>query len=112
MENLSGVVGHLKKELQKAQQEAQRYTAALAALGSAGFNGQRTLSASARRRISLAQKKRWAQARNGIAHGSGRAENNGLGSYQTHHLGIRPQQDRGGTAGTVGEDTGGKKKAA
>ena len=65
MGNLSGVVGHLKKELARAQQEVQRFTAALAALGSAGSNGQRTLSASARRKISLAQKKRWAQARNG-----------------------------------------------
>jgi hypothetical protein len=65
MGNLSGVVGHLKKELARAQQEVQRFSVALAALGSAGSNGQRTLSASARRKISLAQKKRWAQARNG-----------------------------------------------
>jgi hypothetical protein len=65
MGNLSGVVGHLKKELSRAQQEVQRFTAALAALGSSGSNGHRTLSADARRRISLAQKKRWAKARNG-----------------------------------------------
>jgi len=65
MGNLSGVVGHLKKELQRAQQEVQRFTAALAALGSSSLNGHRTLSASARKRISLAQKKRWARARNG-----------------------------------------------
>jgi hypothetical protein len=65
MGNLSGVVGHLKKELARAQQEVQRFTTALAALGSAGSNGRHTLSADARRRISLAQKKRWAKARNG-----------------------------------------------
>ena len=65
MGNLSGVVQHLKKELGRAQQEVQRYTVALAALGSSASNGHRTLSASARRRISVAQKKRWAQARNG-----------------------------------------------
>src|SRR5437762_8310816 len=65
MGNLSGVVGHLKKELARAQQEVQRFTTALAALGSSSSNGHRTLSASARRRISLAQKKRWAMARNG-----------------------------------------------
>lgn len=65
MGHLSGVVGHLKKELKRAQQEVQRFTAALAALGSAGSNGQRTLSASARKRISVAQKERWAKARNG-----------------------------------------------
>jgi hypothetical protein len=56
-------VGQLKRALGKAQQEVQRLTRALAALGSSHTNGQRTLSASARRRISLAQKKRWATAR-------------------------------------------------
>src|ERR1700681_2510661 len=66
MANLSGVRGQLKKELVRAQQEVQRFTAALAALGSSSSNGHRTLSADARRRISLAQKKRWAKARNGL----------------------------------------------
>ena len=65
MGNISGVVGYLKKELSRAQQEVQRFTAALAALGSAGSNGQRILSASARKRISLAQKARWAKTRRG-----------------------------------------------
>jgi hypothetical protein len=65
MGNLSGVAGQLKKELKRAQQEVQRFTAALAALGSSSSNGHRTLSADARRRISLAQKKRWAIARKG-----------------------------------------------
>lgn len=65
MGNLSVVVEHLKKELGRAQQEVQRFTAALAALGSSNSNARRTLSASARKRISLAQKKRWARARNG-----------------------------------------------
>jgi hypothetical protein len=63
MGNISGVVGYLKKELKRARQEVQRFTAALAALGSSNSNGRRTLSASARRRISLAQKKRWAKTR-------------------------------------------------
>jgi hypothetical protein len=57
MGNFAGAVGHLKKELKRAQQDVQRLTAALAALG--GTNGYRTLSASARKRISLAQKARW-----------------------------------------------------
>ena len=65
MGNLSGVVGQLKKELVRAQQEVQRFAGALAALGSSGSNERRTLSASARRRISLAQKARWANARKG-----------------------------------------------
>jgi hypothetical protein len=63
MGSLSGVVGHLKEELERAQQEVQRFTAALAALGSSSSNGHRTLSASARKRISIAQKKRWARAK-------------------------------------------------
>ena len=61
MGNLSGVAGQLKKELVRAQQEVQRFTAALAALGSSGSNGRRPLSASARKRISFAQKARWAK---------------------------------------------------
>ena len=61
MGNLSRVAGQLKKELVRARQEVQRFTAALAALGSPGSNGQRTRSASARKRLSLAQKRRWAK---------------------------------------------------
>jgi hypothetical protein len=64
MANNSGVVGLLKKELGRAQQEVQRFTAALAALGSAHSNGGSTLSAAARKKISLAQKKRWAKVAN------------------------------------------------
>jgi hypothetical protein len=63
MGNLSGVVGYLKKELERAQQEVHKFTAALAGLGSSSSNGHRTISASARKRISLAQKARWAKAK-------------------------------------------------
>jgi hypothetical protein len=63
MGNRSGVVVQLKKALGIAQQEVQRFTAALAALGSSHSNGRRSLSAAARKRISLAQKKRWAAGR-------------------------------------------------
>lgn len=63
MGNLFVVVQHLKKELGRAQQEVRRFTAALSALGRSHSNGQRTLSAAARKKISLAQKKRWAAAR-------------------------------------------------
>jgi hypothetical protein len=65
MGNLSGVVEDLKKELARAQQDVQRLTAALAALESLNSDGGRTLSASARKKISLAQKARWAKARKG-----------------------------------------------
>ena len=63
MGNRSGVVGQLKKALGIAQREVQQFAAALAALGSAHSNGRRTLSAGARKKISLAQKKRWAKAK-------------------------------------------------
>ena len=64
MKNLSGVVQQLKKERERAQNEVQRIDTALAALGSLRSNGssrQHTMSAAARRRISLAQKARWAK---------------------------------------------------
>ena len=65
MPNLSGVVQQLKKAQAKAQAEVDRLGAALAALGSltgGSLTGKRrTLSAVARRKISLAQKARWAK---------------------------------------------------
>ncbi|HXM13311.1 MAG TPA: hypothetical protein VN946_25405 [Terriglobales bacterium] len=33
-------------------------------------------------------------------------EGDGLGSCEAHNVGISPQEDRGGTKGAVGEDTG------
>jgi hypothetical protein len=62
MKHMSGVVQLLKKERERAQKQVQRIDEALAALGSVSSNGSsRTMSASARRRISLAQKARWAK---------------------------------------------------
>jgi hypothetical protein len=70
MENISGVVRHLRKELEKelerAKNEVERYAAALVALGSKsgarrGSGQRRPLSVAARRKISLAQKARWAK---------------------------------------------------
>jgi len=29
---------------------------------------------------------------------------------EAHHVGVSPQEDRGGTKGTVGEDTGGEEE--
>jgi hypothetical protein len=34
----------------------------------------------------------------------------GLGSCQTHHVGVSPQEDRGGAAGEMGEGQGGEEK--
>ena len=62
MENISAVVRHLRKELERAKREVERYGAALVALGISKLGGQRhALSAAARRKISLAQKARWAK---------------------------------------------------
>jgi hypothetical protein len=66
MGNLSGVVQQLEKERERAQKEVQRIDAALAALGSLSSNGSsrnHTMSAAGRKRISLAQKARWAKTR-------------------------------------------------
>jgi hypothetical protein len=38
---------------------------------------------------------------------SSRRRNNWIGSYEARHVGISPQEDRGGTAGAVGEVQGG-----
>ena len=62
MEIMSRVVQQLRKELQRAENEVNRFRAALSALGGSTSNGhRRTMSAAARRRISLAQKARWAK---------------------------------------------------
>ena len=41
-----------------------------------------------------------------IAASGGCGENNGIGSSKAHDGGISPQENRGGTKGTMGEDTG------
>src|SRR5207245_9872640 len=64
MTRMSRVVQQLKVERARAQKQVQRIDAALAALGSVSSNGasrQHPMSASARRKISLAQKARWAK---------------------------------------------------
>jgi len=64
MGTLSGVVQQLRRERDRAQKEVQRIDAALASLGSVSSKGSsRTMSAAGRRRISLAQKARWAKQR-------------------------------------------------
>ena len=62
MKYISAVIQQLKREHQHLQQQLKRIDEALAALGSSS-NGTRTISAAGRRRISLAQKKRWAKVR-------------------------------------------------
>ncbi len=76
MANLSGVVQQLKKAHAEAQGEVKRLSAALAALGSLTGGSPtrklRTLSAAARRKISLAQKARWAKRRTNTQTGAAR----------------------------------------
>jgi hypothetical protein len=65
MDNLSGVVRLLKKEQGRLTRELRGIGAALAAFGHAYGKGTGTkkLSASARARISAAQRARWAKVR-------------------------------------------------
>jgi hypothetical protein len=70
LKGLSSIVSELRVERTNLVNQLRHVDAALAVLGK--LNGgsnytkpRRTLSASARKRISLAQKKRWAKARNG-----------------------------------------------
>src|SRR5260370_20407599 len=69
MNSLTTVVQQLRKERERAQREVHGIDAALTALGSLSVNGskrgRRTLSAAARRKISLAQKKRWSKLKSG-----------------------------------------------
>ena len=59
MGTMSTVVQQLKRERDRAQKEVQRLDAALGSVSSNGTS--RTMSAAGRRRISLAQKARWAK---------------------------------------------------
>ena len=63
MTSMSGVIQQLKKEREKLEDQLHRVTAALTAFGGVYMNGSKkgTMSAAARRKISLAQRGRWAK---------------------------------------------------
>lgn len=64
MDVFKGVVKLMKRDRARAVREIARIDAALAALGYGGAGSRRhTMSAAARKKISLAQKARWAKAR-------------------------------------------------
>ena len=63
MNHMNVVVQQLKKERDHTQQQLQRIDEALAALGGSSNGASRTMSAAGRRKISLAQKARWAKTR-------------------------------------------------
>jgi hypothetical protein len=60
---MNAVVQQLKKEHEHVKRQLQRIDQALAALGSNSNGTSHTVSAAGRRRISLAQKARWAKAK-------------------------------------------------
>jgi hypothetical protein len=63
MDVFRGVVKLMKRDRARAVREIARIDAALAALGYAGAGSRRhTMSAAARKKISIAQKARWAKA--------------------------------------------------
>jgi len=64
MKHMSTVVQQLKKERELVQKQLKRLDAALSALGGVSSNGSsHKMSAAGRRRISLAQKARWAKVK-------------------------------------------------
>ena len=64
MDVFKGVVKLMKRDRARAVREIARIDAALAALAGTGSR-RNTMSAAARKKISLAQKARWAKARRG-----------------------------------------------
>lgn len=94
MKYISAVVQQLKKEREHIPQQLQRIDQALAALGSSSSDGtSHTMSAAGRRRISLAQKQRWAKHK---------AQAHAPKTKRTMSVAAR-KEDRGGAAGKVGE---------
>jgi len=66
LRGLASIVSELRAERTNLVNQLRHVDAALSVLGgSSHTKSRRTLSADARRRISIAQKKRWARARNG-----------------------------------------------
>ena len=74
MSNIGQALARLREDRKQAQQQIQKLTLAISVLEKIGGNGsytgrtgrvKRVLSAAGRRRISLAQKARWARMRQG-----------------------------------------------
>jgi hypothetical protein len=89
MGNLFGLAGQLKKELLRAQQKVQRFTAALADFGTSGLNGQHILFADDHKRVSIAQKIAIGKDSKEIA-ASSNSEDNRLRFSEAHNVGISP----------------------
>ena len=63
MDVFKGVVKLMRRDRARAVKEIAKLDAALSALGYGAGSRHRTLSAAARKRISIAQKARWAKAK-------------------------------------------------
>jgi hypothetical protein len=61
MKHMNAVVQQLRVERERVHQQLLRIDQALAALGSTSNGASHTMSAAGRRKISLAQKARWAK---------------------------------------------------
>jgi hypothetical protein len=70
-------------------------------------NGRRTLSASARKKMSLAQKARWSRARSG-AQPQRDSENDGRGTRESLHVSMSPEEDRRRSETEMGESESGE----
>ena len=108
LKGLASIVSELRVERTNLASQLKHVDAALLVLGkSHGGNPdtkpRRTLSASARKRMSLAQKARWAKRPQMPS---------GQDETQAHHVSISPEEDRGGTTDEMGEGEGQQKKAA
>lgn len=67
---------------------------------------KRIISAASRRKMARAQKARWAKDRNGSQPTARSAKRNGGGSWEAHHVGVSPREDRSGAAGAAGKSKG------
>ena len=110
IKGLASIVSELRVERTNLANQLRHVDAALTVLGK--MNGGtsytrpgRTLSAAARKRISIRTEKAMGEGSEWIEASGG----NCFGSCQAHHVGVSPPKDRSGTKGAVGKGEGGEK---
>jgi hypothetical protein len=96
------VVGHLKKELARAQQDVQRFTSA-SGFGKLGIERAAHFVGVGSSADQLRTEKTVGKGSKGITATEG---SDGFGSCEAHHVGISPQKDRGCSKGKVGKGEG------
>ena len=105
MENLSGVAGQLKKELARAQQEVQRFSAALAALGSKTQRASYIVCVGSKADQLSAKEAMGADSESLKA-----SEDSDGFVWQSDNVDFSPQEDCDGTAGAVGKVQSGEEE--